>query len=112
MAKLETQCSKCGKMKFANPKAYATRIAKFGSLEEIAKNWVCRECSNLNKEPKIKKVKTGNPGEILDELEPEKKSYKPFTKEMQLGKKPLKVAKEIKTEEELKEEAEEFINKR
>jgi hypothetical protein len=40
----KTTCSACKKDKFANPKAYEARIAKFGSLEEVAKQWVCSEC--------------------------------------------------------------------
>jgi len=47
------KCSACGKMKFVNPKALKARIKKYGSIEEIERNWKCRLC-----EPeKVKKQK-------------------------------------------------------
>lgn len=44
MAKVK--CSKCGKTKFVNPKAYEARLKKYGSLEAIEAQWACRECVN------------------------------------------------------------------
>lgn len=42
-------CSKCGKKKFANADAYKKRVEKFGSIEEMEKKWLCRECEKGTK---------------------------------------------------------------
>jgi hypothetical protein len=46
-------CSKCKQKRFVNPKAFLARVKKYGSVEEIEKNWICREC----KPKKVKAVK-------------------------------------------------------
>lgn len=51
----KTKCSKCGNDKLVNPKALEARIKKYGSLEEIEKQWVCREC--LTGKVRVKKEK-------------------------------------------------------
>ncbi len=42
-------CSKCKEKKFVNPKALQKRILKYGSIENIEANWVCRKCINSEK---------------------------------------------------------------
>jgi hypothetical protein len=49
----KTTCSVCKKDKFANPKAYEARIAKFGSLEEVAKQWICSECKPTKEKTEV-----------------------------------------------------------
>lgn len=44
-----TKCSKCKEDKFANPKAYESRLKKYGSLEKIETEWMCRECKIITK---------------------------------------------------------------
>jgi hypothetical protein len=44
------RCSKCKIKKYTNPRALDRRIKKFGSIEEIEKKWVCRNCTRLEKE--------------------------------------------------------------
>lgn len=39
-----TICSKCKQKKFTRAEVYAKRIAKFGSVEEMEKSYVCRNC--------------------------------------------------------------------
>lgn len=48
----KVKCSRCGKEKFTNENAYLNRIKKFGSKEEMEKNWKCRECTNELKHQK------------------------------------------------------------
>jgi len=38
------RCSKCGQYKAVRPDVYAKRIEKFGSEENLIKNYLCREC--------------------------------------------------------------------
>jgi len=40
----KVKCSRCGEAKFVNPQALEKRLAKYGSVEEIEKKWVCRKC--------------------------------------------------------------------
>jgi hypothetical protein len=40
----KVKCSSCKESKFTNPQAYEARIAKYGSLEEVEKKWICRDC--------------------------------------------------------------------
>lgn len=97
------KCIKCGAQRDFSIAAFQKKMEKENlTKEQIIENHICKKCLNANKE-----VKTENPDEILDELKPIKKDYKPFTKEMQLGKKPLKT----KTVEETKDEIEDFISK-
>lgn len=39
------KCAGCGEDKFTNPKAYAKRLKKYGSREEMEKQWLCRPCA-------------------------------------------------------------------
>lgn len=40
----KVKCSSCKKDKYVNPVALEKRIIKYGSIENIEKKWVCREC--------------------------------------------------------------------
>lgn len=55
MAKVK--CSACGEKKFVNPQALIARVAKFGSIEEIEKKWICSSCAANNKPAKESKTK-------------------------------------------------------
>lgn len=66
----KVKCSKCGELKYANPKVYASRLAKYGTVEKMESEWICKNC----KPKKEKKV----------ELNPEEKK-----------KENLKIAKSV-----------------
>jgi len=66
----KVKCSKCKKLKFVNPKALEVRIKKFGSIEEIEKKWICREClKGQKKEVKEKEVIKNKEEEIEPKYE-------------------------------------------
>lgn len=44
------KCSKCGLEKFVNPKAYEARLKKYGSVEKMQAEWVCRLCKKQSKQ--------------------------------------------------------------
>lgn len=98
----KTTCSVCKKEKSANPDALAARLKKYGSLEAIAKSWVCRDCANEAKglEPKPKKEKVKKEKVVKSKSQAkrtaiqEEKDFTPYTKERQLNKKVKKAAKE------------------
>lgn len=60
----KVKCSQCGKSKFVNPQALTKRITKYGSIEEIEKKWICRDCLKLNKDDSTKE-------EVAEEKTPE-----------------------------------------
>lgn len=41
------KCSKCGQYKAVRPDVYARRIEKFGSEENLLKNYLCRDCRKM-----------------------------------------------------------------
>lgn len=41
---LYVKCSVCGKEKFTRPDVYEKRVAKFGSVEKMNAEYVCRDC--------------------------------------------------------------------
>lgn len=41
---MNIKCSQCKTSKFANPQVYEKRVKKYGSIEEVEKDWVCRDC--------------------------------------------------------------------
>ena len=42
--KYSVKCSVCGEIKAARKEIYDKRVAKFGSVEEMNKSYVCRKC--------------------------------------------------------------------
>ena len=49
---VKVKCSSCGSLKPTNPKAYESRVKKFGSVEEMESKWLCKVCAKALKEKK------------------------------------------------------------
>ena len=68
-------CSKCKKTTFVNPTALAARIAKFGTVEKMNEEWICRACLNEGKPKKEKKEKVAKIKPLLKpSSKPERKN--------------------------------------
>jgi len=48
--KTTTKCSRCHISKYANPRALERRIKKYGSIENIENEWICQNCTRIEKE--------------------------------------------------------------
>ena len=66
---MKTKCSKCGQLKKVNSNAYKARIKKYGTLEEVEKNWVCLDCRKEKKTEKTEKTEVVEEKSFIDENE-------------------------------------------
>ena len=63
---VSVKCSITGKESYVNPEALANRLKKYGSIEEIEKQWVSREGKKILEEEKQKLEEEKEWGDCVD----------------------------------------------